>query len=219
MRTDGVIVIGAGGHGKVVVATLQSAGVRVVEIWDDDRRRWGGTVLGVRIHGPVENRAARAEGNAAVIAIGDNRVRRRLASRLEPLWTRVVWTSVVHPSAIVHPSASVGAGTVVFAGAVIQPDVVIGRHAILNTGATVDHDCRLGDFVHLAPGTRLAGDVEVAEGALVGIGATVIPGRKIGAWSLVGAGATVVRNVPPETVVMGVPASPRKVSGPPEGAT
>lgn len=197
---DGMVVIGAGGHGKVVVATLQAAGHRVAEVWDDDPRRWQ-TLLGVPVRGPIAELAGPNEGRPAVLGIGDNRTRRRLATEL-PLR----WIQAIHPSAVVHASVSLGAGTVVFAGAVIQPDTALGRHGIVNTGATIDHDSRIGDFVHLGPGVHLAGEVRVEEGALLGVGAAVIPARVVGAWSTVGAGAVVTRDVAAEDTVLGVPA-------------
>jgi len=198
---EGVVVVGAGGHGKVVVATLQAAGHVVAEVWDDDPERWGDTVLGVPVLGPILTRSTRAREHRAALGIGDNRTRRRFAAEL-PL----TWISAVHPGAIVHPSVRVGEGTVVFAGAVVQPEVTLGRHVIVNTGALVDHDCRLGDCAHLAPGACLAGEVRVEEGALIGIGASVLPGRAVGKWSTVGAGSVVQRDVAPGITVAGVPA-------------
>lgn len=199
-----VAVLGAGGHAKVVIATLRAAGWEVTSAWDDAEARWGEEVLGVPIRGALA-RAEEAGADGYVIAVGDNRERKRIAERLSG-GRDLPWISAVHPAAVVHPSVALGPGTVVFAGTVIQPDTTIGRHAIVNTAASVDHDCRLGDFVHVAPGVRLAGNVTVGEGALLGIGSSVIPGLAVGAWATVGAGAAVVRPVPDGATVAGVPA-------------
>ena len=206
-----VLVFGAGGHGKVVVATLQAAGRTVAAILDDDAERWNATVLGVPVCGPCA--LSRELGpHDAVLAVGDNRARRALATSLEAV-SGLAWTTAVHPSATVHASVLVGPGTVVFAGAVVQPDVVLGAHAIVNTAASIDHDCRLGDFAHLAPGSRLAGHVEVGEGALLGLGSGVLPGCRVGAWAVVGAGATVTGAVGDGWVVVGTPARRRGGAG------
>ena len=201
-----VVVNGAGGHAKVVIATIRAAGGDVAQVLDDDAERWGQRILGVVIDGPVSEGAV--ANRAAVIAVGSNRARQALAGRL-----RASWITVCHPSAIVHPSASLGPGTVVFAGVVVQPDSRIGAHAILNTASSVDHDCTLGNFVHLGPGTRLCGGVRIREGALLGVGAKVAPNVGVGAWSTVGAGAVCVSDVPSDTTVVGVPARASEARG------
>jgi len=195
-----LIVVGAGGHAKVVVATARAAGFRVMAIADDAQPRWGESLLGVPIAGPTE--PVLQDGRALVVlAIGDNAVRRRLAAT-----ARCTFVSIVHPSAIVDPTVRLGAGSVVFAGAVIQPDAAIGGHAIVNTAASIDHDCVLGEAVHVAPGTRLAGNVTLGDEVFLGIGAVVIPGITIGARTTVGAGAAVVRDLPAGVIAAGVPA-------------
>lgn len=196
-----VVVLGAGGHAKVVISTLQAMDRPIFAALDDNEERWGTAILGVPVQGPME--AVLGLPNVvAVIAIGDNAVRRRLAQRFDG----VEWTTVVHPRAYVHASVRLGQGTVVFAGAIIQPDVVIGEHAIINTGATVDHDCSLGAFTHVAPGANLAGGVTVGDGVLLGVGSSVIPGRTIGEWTRVGAGGAVIHNLPAHVTAVGVPA-------------
>ena len=201
-RYNGVLVVGAGGHGRVVVATLHAAGVAVAGILDDAADRQ--VVLGVPVVGPVERLAEHT--GSVVLGIGSNAVRRRLAAAFPDAG----WTSAVHPSAVVHPSVVLGPGTVVFAGAIVQPDAVVGAHAILNTAATVDHDGHIGDFAHLAPGVHLAGDVRVGEGAFMGVGSCATPGISIGPWTVVGAGAVVVSDLAGNVTAVGAPAQPIK---------
>ena len=195
-----VYVIGGGGHAKSVIAALQDSSIVVKGVLDDRIDQHGKVILGVPIIGPISDLATFTLP-AAVIAIGDNVVRARIAEEYE-----AVWLSVIHPHATVHESVTIGEGTVILAGAVIQPDVWIGKHAIVNTAASVDHDCRLGDFVHIGPGTHLAGSVIVEPHAFFGTGSAAIPQVCVGAATTVGAGACVVRSVPSQMTVVGVPA-------------
>jgi sugar O-acyltransferase (sialic acid O-acetyltransferase NeuD family) len=195
-----IVVVGSGGHAKVVIATARAAGLDVAAIADDDPARWGHRVLGVEVTGPATAVLDDPE-QLAVLAIGANRTRQRLAAV-----ARCRFATIVHPGAIVDATVGLGAGTVVFAGTVIQPDAAIGAHAIVNTGASIDHDCAIGDFVHIAPGVRLAGDVALGDGVFLGIGAVAIPGVRVGAWTTVGAGAAVVDDLPEGIVAAGVPA-------------
>lgn len=207
MRDPGVLVIGAGGHAKVVIATLEAAGRVVRATFDDDARRQGTCILGVPVVGPLDA-AMEYQRLEAVAAIGDNETRRAIVERL-PLR----WITAVHPLAVVHSSARLGPGTVVFAGVVIQPDARIGSHVILNTAVTIDHDCSVNDFAHLAPGTHLGGNVSVGQGVFLGIGTVVLPNLVVGDAAVVGGGAVVVRDVAPATVVAGVPARPLPAVG------
>ncbi len=198
MDNSELVIIGAGGHAKVVIQTARAAGFDVTHAYDDSTEREGNFVLGVPVSGPV---AAVPAGCNAIIAIGQNESRQRLASSLT-----CNWATIAHPSAIIDPSATVGAGTVVFAGTVIQADAQLGRHVILNTGASVDHDSRVADHTHVGPGARICGNVTIGAGTLLGVGSCVIPGITIGAWSTIGAGATVVGDIPSQATVGGTPA-------------
>lgn len=197
-------VLGAGGHAKVAIATLQAMGRTVAAAFDDDARLVGRRVLDVRVAGPL-NDAAREPEAPAFIGIGDNAARRRVAEKLA-----LPWMTAVHPWTHVHVSVAIARGALVAAGAVIQPDSIVGAHAIVNTSASVDHDCSLGPFAHVGPGARLAGGVHVGEGALVGVGASVAPGVRIGDWAIIGAGSAVIMDVPPHAIHAGVPARPLK---------
>jgi sugar O-acyltransferase (sialic acid O-acetyltransferase NeuD family) len=206
-RRKPVVVLGAGGHAKVVIATLRAAGFTVAALFDDDAAKTGTALLGIEVQGTLAD-FARSDYRQAVVAVGDNQARMKMVERLTDELPTVEWASAVHPHAWVHDSVKPGAGTVVFAGAVVQPDANIGEHVIINTGATVDHDCAIGDFVHLAPGTHLAGDVRAGRGAFVGIGAAITPGRRLGEWAVVGAGAVVIEDIPGGVTAVGVPAKP-----------
>jgi sugar O-acyltransferase (sialic acid O-acetyltransferase NeuD family) len=200
-KADSVAVIGAGGHAKVVISALLEVGREVAGVFDDDPRKWGTTLLGVPVRGPIAELAA-TDYREAVITIGNNSVREKLSGQIKNL----EWLTVIHPKAYVHPSVQIAEGTVVFAGVVIQPDVIVGSHVIVNTGSTVDHDSVLGDYVHIAPGTHLAGGVQVGRGAFLGIGVVVIPYRRIGDWATIGAGGVVVSDIEDNVTAVGVPA-------------
>ncbi len=196
-----VIVIGAGGHSKVVVSTLIASGIEVNRIYDDNPEKWGSSILDIEIVGPLSD-IGYDSIEQALTAIGDNKIRKDIVSR----FPRLRWVTVVHPSAYVHSTARIGQGTVVFAKAVVQPDTFIGDHCIINTGATIDHDCRIGNYAHISPGVNLAGNVQLQVGVFCGIGSKIINGMTIGKWATIGAGGVVINDLPEASFAVGVPA-------------
>ncbi|WP_018394767.1 acetyltransferase [Bacillus sp. 37MA] len=204
-----IVVIGEGGHSKVIQDIIAAEGLyQVIAILDDkynDLFEIDRVVIG-----PISYAEKLiAETNAVfVIAIGNNRVREKIARSL--FEAGAVFKAVVHPFSSVSPSARIGAGTVVMAGSVINADAVIGEHAIINSGAVVEHDNQIGDFAHVSPGAVLTGNVFVGTGAHIGAGATVIPGKTLGDWSVVGAGTVVINDISNDVTVIGVPAKVMK---------
>jgi sugar O-acyltransferase (sialic acid O-acetyltransferase NeuD family) len=153
-----------------------------------------------RLEGPADGRGF----DAVAMAIGANGVRLRCLQRLRSFPV----PPLVHPSAVVSASATLGRGTVVFAMAVVNADATVGDACIVNTAAVVEHDCVLGDGVHLSPSATLAGNVRVASCGWIGAGATVLPGVRVDADAVVGGGALVRAEVAAGQVVAGVPARP-----------
>lgn len=207
----GYVVVGAGGHGRVVVDALLAAGARVTAVLDAAEDRWGEDLLGV----PIRADSADDPGQGvlvvvAVVGFGDGAQRRRLVEE----WSRrgARFGTVVHPAAVVSPFAQVDEGAQVMARAVVNPGASIGTNAIINTAVVVEHDCVVGEGAHLSPGVVLGGTVTIGPWAQVGLQATVLPGCRVGAGAIVGAGAVVTRDVPADTVVSGVPARVRRPS-------
>lgn len=209
---ENVTIIGAGGHAKVVIAALEAAGRPPAYIFDDAAAEKQIEILDHAISAIPQSTWWQQDTTqvAAHIAIGSNTVRKKIAQTTPA----DAWATIVHPTAIVHPSAQIGAGVFVSARAVIQPDAKIGAHTIINTGAIIEHDCVVGDYCHIAPSVTLCGNTRVGEGTLVGVGSSTIPGIRIGAWAAVGASSTVVSAIGDNEVAFGSPARAHRRNDP-----
>lgn len=188
---------------------LAATGVHVEGLLDADESLWGSNVLGIQVIGGDDLLSARHAAGVRDVFIGlggagDTRPRQRLYERARSEGFTVV--DVIHSTAVVSPSATVGAGVTMMANAVVNAAATLGENVIVNTGAIIEHDCSVGSHVHVASGARLAGSVQVGDGAHIGLGAAVNPGLRIGARAIVGSGAVVVSDVEPGDVVVGVPA-------------
>jgi sugar O-acyltransferase (sialic acid O-acetyltransferase NeuD family) len=203
MPTDALLLLGAGGHGKVVLeAYCCGHPGAAVEIRDDDAATAGRRLLGVTVSAPIGELAG--ESRACHVAIGDNPTRRRLAARV--LAARTQLAPVVHPRACVSSQAVIGEGAFIAACAVVAPDARVEAGAIVNHGAIVDHDCVVGAWSHVAPRAVLGGGVRIGEECLIGSGAVVLPRVAVGDRAVIGSGAVVTRDVAPGAKVVGVPA-------------
>lgn len=200
----GVVLIGGGGHAKVVIESLRASGKTVAVIVDADPTPR--EVLGVPVVGDdLALPGLKAQGFSELfVALGSNRLRQKLGVKARELGFTLV--NAIHPSAVISPSARIGEGVAVMAGVAINADSRVDDLAIVNTGAIVDHDCHLGAACHLGPASALAGGVTIGERAFLGVGARAIPGVTIGADAIVGAGGVVVRDLPNAVLAVGVPA-------------
>lgn len=208
---EALLIVGAGGHGKVVADAAREMGCWSRIGFVDDRSGHPQEVAGVQVIGGVADlRSLRSEWSAAVVAIGSTRRRLEIMRDMREL--KFELPVISHPSAVLSRLITVGAGTVIFAQAAINAGASIGAGCIVNTGATVDHDCQLDDGVHICPGVHLAGNVTVGTRSWIGIGSVVRQDISIGRDVVIGAGSVVVQDVPDAVTSYGVPARVRSGS-------
>lgn len=195
-----LIIIGGGGHGRVVADIAALAGYDRIAFLDDSLC---GDMPAPRL-GPCEDFEKYLAGCEFIVAIGNSAVRRKFQERIVSADGRMA--SLVHPRAVIASGAVLGRGCVAAAGAVVNPGAKIGDGVIINTAATVDHDCEVGDFVHVAVGAHLCGTVRIGSDTWIGAGATVINNISICGGCLIGAGAVVVKNIETSGTYIGMPA-------------
>jgi sugar O-acyltransferase (sialic acid O-acetyltransferase NeuD family) len=201
-----IFIYGAGGQARVVIDLIEKSGeYRIVGLVDDHAVP-GAEVLGYSVLGGEQKlgELLKSGVSLAVVAIGDNLIRRAKAEQLARLG--FISSLFVHPFSSVGRESSIGAGSVVFHGAVIDPCVQIGAGVIVNFNAGIGHNSFIGDFAHLSVGVNCGAHVVVGENAFVCMGATIISNVKIGKNALIGAGSVVTKDVPDNTKVLGFPA-------------
>lgn len=202
-----IVVVGAGGHGKAVIDTIERQGrYQIIGLLDRGKTA-GDRIMGYEVLGD-ESWLARPDHtlDGAIIAIGDNWTRGLVRQQIMRTRPELPFITAIHPSAVIAKGARVGAGSVVMSGAFVGCDASIGEHAVLYPHSLVEHDARIGDFVSFAPKAATGGNVSVGDYAAIAIGATIIHGISIGEHSVIGAGSTVIRNIAPLSVAYGTPA-------------
>jgi sugar O-acyltransferase (sialic acid O-acetyltransferase NeuD family) len=197
-----IIILGGGGHAKVVIYTLLLQDRQVLGYCDLEPD--GKPVLGVARLGGEEMVSHFAPEEVRLVnGIGSplrSGVYERFAAK------GYLFDQVIHLSAVVATDVRLERGVQIMAQAVVQPGTCVGIDTIINTSASVDHDCVLGNHVHIGPGAVLCGNVRVGDGAQIGAAATIIQGKSIGAGSIVGSGALVLEDIPSKVTAVGVPA-------------
>jgi sugar O-acyltransferase (sialic acid O-acetyltransferase NeuD family) len=197
-----IIIIGKGGHAKVVANIIKESCDDLVGYYDDGETD---DVIG------TISELKKIEPNEFMIcAIGSNKARETVVNKINNTTGTNSWTNLIHPCTSVATDCIMGIGNIICPNATIQPSVIIGNHTIINTKASVDHDCKIGSFVHIAPGATLCGTVIVGDGAFIGANATIINNITVGPWSIIGAGSVVLKDVPTGYTVYGNPALLRK---------
>ncbi|MBC2391098.1 NeuD/PglB/VioB family sugar acetyltransferase [Listeria booriae] len=198
---ESLIIIGDGGHSKIVQNIVRESGTyQLTEVWDDKYRepvaRDG--VVYTSLDGQLQGLTQMDADATFFVAIGDNDIRKKIARTLALAGKK--FAVIIHPTAFVEATVEIDEGSLVMAGSIIQANTVLGKHVIVNSGATVEHDISVGNFVHFAPGSVVTGGCTIADNVLVGAGSVVVPNISIGANVVVGAGSTLTRNIESNTV-------------------
>ncbi len=206
-----LLILGAGGHAAVVAESAQRAGFSVVGIASTEAPNGGAPLQALAYVGDPDDAcemgatridAMVRDGVRLIAAVGDAAIRARWMTR----FGSNAFATIVDPSAVVSPSATLGIGVFIGTRAVVHARASVSDGAILNTACVVEHDCVIGECAHISPAAVLCGGVHVGAHAHIGAGAVIIPLMAIGARARIGAGAVVVRAVEADTTVMGVPA-------------
>lgn len=205
MPMNKLVIIGAGGHGKVIADIALKNGYTDICFVDDNAT---GECMGFPIVGTISNIDGLNDGiTDFVIAIGGNGLRKMIAETYD-----VNWVTLIHPSAHIAVDVSIDAGTVIMASAVVNPSTKIGKHCIINTGAIVEHDNVIEDYVHISPNAALGGTVRIGVRTHIGISATVKNNVAICSDCVIGAGAVVVKNAETSGTYIGVPAVQKSIN-------
>lgn len=206
--TRPVIVLGGGGHARVVVDTLRLLGIEIAGVTDPRGPGEIAARLGVPWLGD-DPAVFTYTPNSIALAVGvggvrETRRRRRLFEKFKS--RGYGFQTVIHPAAVLARDIELSEGVQVMAGVVVNAGAAIGPNTILNTRASIDHECRIGAHVHIAPGVTLSSAVDIGDGSHIGTGATIIQGVRVGSDCLVGAGAVVLRDIPDRSRAWGNPA-------------
>lgn len=204
-----IVILGAGGLGREILALIEARNAdreewNVLGFLDADPTLSGSEVSGHRVLGSDEWQSD--DSVWFVCGIGDPRVRCRTVKKFSARGSR--FASLIHPDVAIPKSVRIGAGTVVMAGTRFTVDAKIGNHVTVYVNCSITHDVEIADFCIVAPGCNLSGGVVLEEGAQLGTGVSVLPRRRIGAWATIGAGSVVNRDVPANSIALGVPCRP-----------
>jgi sugar O-acyltransferase (sialic acid O-acetyltransferase NeuD family) len=198
-----IILIGGGGHSKVLIDALNCLKTNILGIVDP-HLNVGSLVLGIKVLGDDEVlkdfNCNQIELVNAIGIIPHRLFRLDISKKFVNQGYK--FKKVTHPSAIVASSAKIGNGVQILAGSVIQSSVTIGDDCIINTGALIDHDCMIGKGCHVAPGVTLCGGISIDENTFIGAGSTVIQNVSIGSNCTIAAGSIIYKDIPDKTTVI-----------------
>lgn len=205
-----IIIIGAGGFGREVLAIIRDAGkLAPAGFLDADPQRRGAMIDGCAVLGRDDMLTdLKTDGVTAVfVAVADPRLRKDLFATCRKVGLNL--PGIVHPKAYLADTTVLGEGSILYPAAVVMPGCRLGDGVLINAGATVGHDCRIGSFCNLNPGVHVGGRVVLQEGAFIGLGASLRERITVGEYATIGAGSVVLNDVGSHAICFGVPARER----------
>jgi sugar O-acyltransferase (sialic acid O-acetyltransferase NeuD family) len=210
-----IILIGGGGHAKVVIETILKLGEYEIKGVIDMNKHVGDIIYSsdndcVRVIGSQLSDVIIKTIKNVFVCIGDNYTRKQIVEQLISNHKDLKFPSFIDNSAIISSTAQIGKGVVILPGSVANAYVRIGDFCILNTKSSVDHDTILESFTFIGPGATLCGTIHVREDSFIGAGCTILPNITIGCKSIVGAHSIVTKNVDSQSIVYGIPAKNKK---------
>ena len=196
-----VVIIGAGGHAKVIADIITKSNDTVIGFLDDNLDIQNKTIyLNKTVLGTIKD-IDKYKEYYFIIGIGNNNIRENIANSYD-----LKWYTAIHPNAIIANEVSIEEGSVVMAGSIINTGTKIGKHCIINTKSSLDHDNIIENYVHISPGATLAGTVHIKEKTWICAGATIINNITIAKNNIIGAGSVVIKDINEEnSTYVGVP--------------
>jgi len=208
MTKKKIVLIGGGGHCKVVISIIKKLDnfeiAGIVDIYKSES-----FISGIKITGTDDDLKDiyKSGIHNALITVGsikDNTKRYRLFNMAREIGYN--FPVIISPEAIVDESVKIGEGTVIMPGCIVNIDSSIEKNCIINTGSIIEHDCKIGDHCHIAPGVHISGKANIGELSFLGIGAILIQGITIGKNVTIGAGSVVIKDIPDNVIALGNPA-------------
>lgn len=203
-----IIVVGGGGHAKVIISILKKLEIYNVVGFTDKEEK--GEILGIPFLGSDEILKDYFAKGIKKIAIGLGQIKTSLYRRKVVNYLKEIgfeFPAIISNQCIINENVKVGYGSVIMDGVVINSGSKIGDFSIINTNSSIDHDCKIGNYVHIAPGVTLSGNVKIDDNVLIGTGANVIQGISISSNSLISAGSSVQKSISIAGIYRGVPAN------------
>jgi sugar O-acyltransferase (sialic acid O-acetyltransferase NeuD family) len=200
------LIVGAGGFGREVLNWARNAWPAdnglIAGFLSADRHAHKGSPFPLPIIDSPDDYRPQA-GDACLLAIGIPRIRRAVADSLHD--RGVQFLTLIHPSAIVAPSASIGPGSIICPHVIVSDQASLGRCVLMNYHSSIGHDASVGDFGVLSPYATLGGHAHIHEDVFMGLHATVGPGKTVGARSKISANSCALADAPPDSIIYGSP--------------